>query len=1182
MDVEKLFNALESNNTAEYEEAKKTLAEFFIQNKEQWLMQGMMEYYLRTNSVRIIEFIVKVQTPHDVYVFDRLSEWLRGPNRVPALTLFGFIIRKHPTWLYKVAKHKLIKDILKLLQTEKEIVPLMSALLCIITLLPIIPSFPSLVPNFLPDLFDVFSHLASWNCQNPNKLSENQLIHLQIGLCMLFNRLYGMYPCHFVTYLRDFIVKEKGAIFQHTIKPLLETVRMHPMLVTATKETEINSVRWKEMEPHDVVVECAKLTLEYCQESSDCVATLRTQESFTADTPVAAQLKASMSSPFYCITQGPKSTDLHKIDSIWSPSIEILSTPPPTGTVPHTPTPSYGVPVVANPSSILGVTGASPPEAAVEATPETTPMKDIILRKASAANSSAVRPVLTSSQPSSPMRKDHAFNFPEAKNKIYMQMVYDRNQAQLYSIGRSNSAEGSRHGQNAQTAPLNLQDLQLSNTANFLKSEPIQCLDSPTCPTVSTQEDQEVTELTSQQMGPHHSDTLQDISNESEECDEAERSPCSAGGLHVPTNRSMRILAESSGIEWLGGIKRNRMASYCHNDTSSYLSYGTSPADAGIESYASAAQSAKIERAKSWPTIDRRPSLEESTEMENTISHQNQYLVQANGDSSSPSGDDAMSAATHFKRLQQKRERNAVPVQRFDLKNRTYKTTCSTQTVQQWPQIYEYNLLEIFTEDNKIRNISSTNVLKPFEVLKQYIEGTIKMKNSTESKNRDEGLKDQIHLLYLQLQYERYRREIHAERNRRLLGKSRAIRSLEMDNERLNDQLVNLQNECQALTIQLNSSRKAFNEREQELSKEVNIWKSRYQTEMEDNKQLRANIENLQRRLNEEIKSKKEANYDIEALRGELFDMSNQMQQAQNHAELGLHYKQELSKLELEFMVMGENQIKCRDKLNELGVLAGKEEELQQLQKVYNDEIRELRTSLDDKSAQLESAKHRLSELQTQLANKEVMFTDQKRLSKSVKDEYEEKFKALSNKYEIQKAIILQMEEQISELSKSQLSAAASTPESSERIDLPTSMDYNSPLSASLASSEGLSTSLRSVSELRNLQALVVEPNTASGNTTATTSATMASTSTANAPYVSSNVTVTASSSARRGSSSQQFTYQQSATTKTAAKSSAIAVSSAASSAASSSRQTAPSLDIPLPGPSQHHSHLRHNYSTHH
>ena len=134
----------------------------------------------------------------------------------------------------------------------------MSALLCIITLLPIIPN---LVPHFFNELFDVFGHLASWNCQNPNRLSDDKLVHLQLGLQMLFHRLYGMYPCNVLKFITDFIKKEKGAIFHHTIKPLLETIRVHPMLVTATADSELISARWKDMEPHDVVIECAKMSL---------------------------------------------------------------------------------------------------------------------------------------------------------------------------------------------------------------------------------------------------------------------------------------------------------------------------------------------------------------------------------------------------------------------------------------------------------------------------------------------------------------------------------------------------------------------------------------------------------------------------------------------------------------------------------------------------------------------------------------------------------------------------------------------------------------------------------------------------------------------------------------------------------------------------------------------------------
>lgn len=46
-------------------------------------------------------------------------------------------------------------------------------------------------------------------------------------------------------------------------------------------------------------------------------------------------------------------------------------------------------------------------------------------------------------------------------------------------------------------------------------------------------------------------------------------------------------------------------------------------------------------------------------------------------------------------------------------------------------------------------------------------------------------MNEQVTLLNIQLQFERHRREAHAERNRRLLGKSRSNRALEEHNSAL-------------------------------------------------------------------------------------------------------------------------------------------------------------------------------------------------------------------------------------------------------------------------------------------------------------------------------------------------------------------------------------------------------------
>lgn len=105
------------------------------------------------------------------------------------------------------------------------------------------------------------------------------------------------------------------------------------------------------------------------------------------------------------------------VGSIWSPYNDITA----SGPMPLTPTPSYMLPLPSTNAAvskitnqITGLTGSSPPEAAVEATPETTPMKDLKEFKQHLANPHAVRAIF-SSQPSSPLRKENQnqFNFPD-------------------------------------------------------------------------------------------------------------------------------------------------------------------------------------------------------------------------------------------------------------------------------------------------------------------------------------------------------------------------------------------------------------------------------------------------------------------------------------------------------------------------------------------------------------------------------------------------------------------------------------------------------------------------------------------------------------------------------------------------------------------------------------------------
>ncbi|XP_011205319.2 hamartin [Bactrocera dorsalis] len=1107
MNVEKVFADLESNQSHECEESKRKLVELFTQNKETWPVHYMMEYYYKTGSQRIMEVLVKVQPPHDIFIFDRVSEWLKlQTHRLQALKLLFFVVRNNPTWLFKIEKHRLIKDIFKLLMTEKDIVQLMSALLCIITLLPIIPN---LVPNLFGELFEVFGHLASWNCQNPKYLPEDKLVHLQLGLQILFNRLYGMYPCNFMAFLSDFVKKEKGAIFHHTIKPLLETVRMHPMLVTATMESEVNQVnRFKEKEPHDVVEECARLSLPMFHQDFQSIALLRgLLESNGEDRLTLEAKKSSDSSSAYNVdhmrgSNGPMwqhnydSNRSTSVGPIWSPYNDITA----SGPMPLTPTPSYMLPLPSANAAvskitnqITGLTGSSPPEAAVEATPETTPMKDLKEFKQHLANPHAVRAIFAS-QPSSPLRKENQnqFNFPDLAadggaaattttvieqevntrvvtrvsttyDRRIQQIVHDRSRshspfqtiesmlAKQQRPFRSPNEINSKCG----TPDTDLNDMTSSNQLRMSTvPTPTPTPSSTQTPTPSVTPTPNIFAQSGSLVPTPISTypTLESITKICSNCNETDRSMCTEGGLQIPTSRSMQLFI-ANGIE-----RRIRMLSDCYND-SSCMGFGLD-SKCTEEKEADVAEVGTFRRTRSCPAI-------------NLLLHQTPNDVDAELSRNNLKSDKSQH------RLQKSGKMLDIPTKQehiLDTVDRVKnRNNVSTQTIEFVPQNYEYSLFQMLLESVNLRNKYEPNILSPQQTLDLYVSRAIRSKDTADMVT---GLdQEQFQLICLQLQYERHRREMHAERNRRLMGRSRDKRSVEMERDRLREQVKSITAKNRELVRQIEKNTKQHNNREQLYDDELTQIKLKYQREIERNECLRQANENLQTRLNEELANRKGDTYELESLRGHIFNLTSELQLAQQQVEVGVQCKQELARLESEFIVMSEVQIKCRDKLSEIDNFKARDEEYHMLQTNYNKELKDLRHILEEKSSLLDSAKHKINELQAQLQSSDKAITDQKRLLKTVKDEYEEMFKALSKKYDVQKSIIMQMEEKIMmSVYKPQGGVFLTTcSPDTDKTDVASSMDRNSPLSTSLASSESLSASLRST-ELRNLHQLVETP----------------------------------------------------------------------------------------------------------
>ncbi|CAH1133007.1 unnamed protein product [Ceutorhynchus assimilis] len=376
---EHVFDKLESNNKEIVEKFKHSIHEQYSRVQEPWLINGLYDYYLNTNSVRCMEVLINLREPHQNFLFDRLCDSIRNSKnevkvRIQAFTLLGHIAKSQPVWLYKLPSHPLFREILRFLINESELLPLVSALLVLIVLLPMFPS--AIGENYLEGVFDIFRRLAAWNSNVPSKSVEDQMIHLQVALYALFLRLYGMYPCNFLSYLQNHFKDRSNPVFCHTIKPMMDTVKMHPSLVTTSKDLETTTERWKKMKVHDVIVECERFSLditdrcphETCQNTTE----FRSRSGTMNSTMGSA---TTNNSEFIYPQQHVKSlatSQMSGAEAFFSPSqLFHIQTPPISESTGVSHRPVQGI----NRSNYTMSQEGSPPEAAIEATPETTPIR---------------------------------------------------------------------------------------------------------------------------------------------------------------------------------------------------------------------------------------------------------------------------------------------------------------------------------------------------------------------------------------------------------------------------------------------------------------------------------------------------------------------------------------------------------------------------------------------------------------------------------------------------------------------------------------------------------------------------------------------------------------------------------------------------------------------------------------
>uniref|UniRef100_A0A671NQT5 TSC complex subunit 1b n=1 Tax=Sinocyclocheilus anshuiensis TaxID=1608454 RepID=A0A671NQT5_9TELE len=943
-----LLPLLETSDLRQLDEIKGLINEHLSTDRGSVLLNCLVDYFLETNSAQAVHILSSVREPHDKHLFDKMNECMaKAPCRLPTLTLLGHVVRKQPSWIHKIARNPLLLSLLKCLKTDTDVVVLITGVLVLITLLPMIPQAGK---QHLYEFFDIFGRLGSWNLRNPGHVPEVYLIHLHASVYSLFHRLYGMYPCNFVSYLRShYSMKENVDTFEEVVKPMLEHVRIHPELVTGTKDHELDPSRWKKFEIHDIVIECAKVSLDpkeasceegyasmpehFCahlqQRPADCTASpysdfhssygsSSSTHFSTPHQPVVPPLALSSFSGTHCefnATYGFK-------DSLWSPSSQCgMATPPSSrGMSPnpelsqstsHLPSRLYSTPGGKGTPSFNTPAAASPPPSLPDEFPS------VSLPRSTASPPCKVllwRMIFCNRED----HHDYNDNFTEEyhwnhfQNDFFFQLMNNTNiytlEISLYNFLSS-----------ILSAAITEELLKLTEEKRDLAG--LRGFDSPFYSTTETLTGAQEKPLPSSILGssirdPHNAISTPDkteITPGDRGRDEALKyglcspSPCKPPplpyealfDLALPRAASLFVGRKTSEI-----VQREALERIQRGDV------GKQGEEVGVEGAVSASPLEVLDR-----------------------------LVQQGGD-------------THDKAL----KRLPLPSKSAD-----------------WTHF---------------------GGSAPLDEL--------------------HTLRSQLLLLHNQLLYERYKREQHAIRNRRLLRRIINATALEEQNNAMKDQLnlqsVDIMSLRESLQVEQQRYRQLWDDRETVVTRlhsqirQLQQARDDYYTK---NQELQSKLQECQKRIGEMEAALQKANNKV-CHTGHLL---NQLTAKLSSSE---SIQQQLSFLNKQLLLLGEAHKLCVQELHQAGPDTSKE--VQMLQTSWGKETEHLKQNLLLQSQKLDAAQQRVAELETQLAKKEHLIAEQKKFLEDVKAQAKGELQASESRYQAQRWLTLALQTELLQL----------------------------------------------------------------------------------------------------------------------------------------------------------------------
>ncbi|KAL4004993.1 interleukin 1 receptor accessory protein-like [Sarotherodon galilaeus] len=1029
-----LLPLLETSDLHQLEEIRGLINEQLSTERGSMLLNTLVDYYLETNSAQAVHILSSVREPHDKHLLDKMNDCMtKQACRLPTLTLLGHVVRKQPSWIHKIARYPLLLSLLKCLKTDTDVVVLITGVLVLITLLPMIPQAGK---QHLWEYFDIFGRLASWNLKNPGHVSEVYLIHLHASVYSLFHRLYGMYPCNFVSYLRShYSMKENMETFEEVVKPMLEHVRIHPELVTGTKDHELDPTRWKKYEIHDIVIECAKVSLDpkeaSCEEGyatmpenfypqihlrpQDCTSSpypdLHSSYGSTSSTPFSTPrqpLPPPLSLPPFSGTQSSyrspqtsrrqNSCELNSScggkDPLWSPSSLCGMTTPPSSrgmspnlelshSASHLPTrfhctsggkgtPASSTPATSSPPPTLSddFPVISLPANTVQSSPPRKDRRHGEGTKPTLVRQDPVREPEKSSELATSKDAGAAENISMTLTELSVFMKKQELELQLRTEKEKEKEEAAI---TEELWKLTEEKLELSGVRGF---------DSPfyhTTETLTGCQTRDKSRSSTQPGGPVR-DTHHAVSTP----DKVENTVCSS------TVGSERGGGAGGGRNSAVGLEQSCSFHTCFTPIEHHLHQSPSVPDDEVTKFGMFSPSPCSKTPASVPyesffdlALPRAASLfvhQKTSEVVHKATME-RFLQREEG-------------------LEDGDEEGVVSASPLEVLDRL---------VQQGSDAHD-KVLKRLPLPSKSADWTHFGGSAPLDEL--------------------HTLRSQLLLLHNQLLYERYKREQHAVRNRRLLRRIINATALEEQNNAMKDQLnlqsVDILSLRESLQVEQQRYRQLWEDRETVVTRlhsqirQLQQGRDDYYTK---NQELQSKLQEYQKKMDELEAELQRANNKV-CHTGHLL---NQMTIKLSNSE---STQQQMSFLNKQLLLLGEAHKLSMQELQHAD--ANNTKEAQMLQVSYGKEVETLRQSLLVQGQKLEAAQQRVAELETLLSKKEHLIAEQKKFLEDVKCQAKAELQASDSRYQAQRRITQLLQTELLQLySRVEMEAPASTTSSS-------------------------------------------------------------------------------------------------------------------------------------------------------